>query len=462
MAARIWAREGVFLLAVERDIRRMRRALALTLALCCLLSSVALATPTGVERASSRAVTPVTPVAPTTNTTAYLSIPTDELESTGYRRPTLDVSGSLSLDTTALQGRFTQLTLDERFATTDADTARRAQLRTSAARIEGRIERLRERQVAVIDAYNNGSLPPQEFLRDLALIDAAAGRLGTAADRVAARARSVPLSTIDGQPAVNWARNRRLELGALEGPVRDRIREALRGENVVPVEGTSPAALEKIGQTGRDRLESLWVYVETSRNGVVLAAVDDDQYYREAFLPGERNATGRGLDNSTNVFNRVGQLYPWASNNSGSTELRGDPRAGIYEYGLFHGHGQLTTYLDRDSGRVFAEKQRKSLMGVPTAPPVTASSGNLRVRVNRTHPTGPLELSVTTAGGEPVDGRITVANRSIGRTGTDGRLWTITPRGTVTIVVRANGRTVRLETSASPPSNRATHDVVLP
>jgi hypothetical protein len=430
----------------------MRRALALLLAVCCVLSGAAFAAPTTDRIGES---SPARPVAPATNTSEYLRITPSALETAAYRRTTLDVSATLALDTRGLTARFKQLTLDERFAATDSMDARRAQLRATAARIEARIEQLRNRQSAAIRAYNNGSLSAREFVVELARIGAAAGRLGTAADRVAARASSVSQSTINGQPAVNWARNRRVELGPLDGPVRERIREALRGENTVRVSEAAPTGLKRLGQTRSEQLKPLGLYVETTRNGVVLATVDDGQYYREAYLPSERNnTTASGLADITDALERVRQRYPWAWNNSGSTDSSSARRAGVYQFILFHEHGQLTTYLDRDSGQVFAEQQRKRLRSIPTTASVTGRTGSLRLTVNRTHPTGPLELSLSTTSGDPVDGRITINGTSIGRIGPDGHRWTVTPRGTFTVTARANGRTVRVEMNATPRSNR--------
>lgn len=424
----------------------MRRPLALVLVCALVLSSVSLAAPTTGERA-------VAPVTPATNTTAYLDIAPDALESAAYRRTTLDVSGTLALDTRGLSGRFTQLSADARFDATASTAARRGQLTAIAGRIERDIARLHERQSAAIRGYNNGSLPAREFVLELAAIDTAAGQLDSAVARVADRARSVPRFAIRGQPAANWENNRRIELDTLEGPVRDRIGDAIRGRNTRRTDGAVPSGLDRIGPTDRARVEPLRVYVETSSDGLVLATVAGGVYYREASLPGERNATGEGVEGIGAVSDRVAERYPWASNNSGTTELSGDREAGLYQVSLYHRHGRLTTYLDRDSGRVFAEQQQKDLANVPTTP-VTATRGGLRLAVNRTHPTGPLELSLT-RDGQPVDGHLTIDNQSLGPTGEDGRLWAVAPRGEFVITARADGRTVRVETSA-PVSNRTT------
>jgi phage FluMu protein gp41 len=426
----------------------MRRVLAAVVC-CCLLAGAAVAVPSAGDGQSAR------PAVPATNTSAYLTITPDALETASYRRASLDVSGTLTLDTRRLEGQYRQLVLDERFAATESTAKRRAMLRASAARIESRIDELLQRQSAAVGRYNNGTISVREFVIELARIDTAAGRLGAAADRVADRARSIPGSSINGQPATSWARNRRVELGPLRGPVRERIATTLRGQNTAPLDASAAPSIEGVESLPDERLEALDLYVATTSEGVVLATVDEGRHFREAYLPTERANTSAGaLTGITAALDRVAERYPWTWNNSASRDASGDRRAGVYRFTLFYDHGRLTTYLDRRSGEVFAEQQRNRLSGVPTADPIRRTSGDLHLTINRTYPTGPLELSLTNRAGEPVDGRITIANHSVGRTGMDGSLWTVAPRNAATVTARANDETVRIETNFSPTENR--------
>ena len=400
--------------------------------------------------------------AATSNTTASLTIPANARETARYQQATLTIPSTLLFDTRGLRGQFRQRTLDERFSVTDTATARRAQLRTTAAQIETRTTQLRKHETAAIAAYNNNSVSGREFLRELTVIDAAAGRLMAAADRIAARARSVPGSSINGQPAVSWAQNQRIALDPLQGPVRERVAEAFQGNNTVQTDDEIPNGLAKIGPTRSQRLDVLQVYIETSHSGVVLTTIDDGQYYREVSLSGERNATGSGLSGSTAVLDYVNERYPWASNNSGYTAVSGDRRTGVSRVTLFHSHGELTVFVNQSSGRVFAEHQQKALSAMPTADPVTATEGRLRLRVNRTRSAGPLEVSLATLAGEPIDGNVTINGRGVGWTGADGQLWTIAPQKTLTISVRANGESLRIRVPPRPrmdQSRRSDRDI---
>src|SRR5699024_1804125 len=193
-------------------------------------------------------------VQPTANATASLTVAPSAVETAAYRRATLDISGALALDSQRLDDRFEQRVLDERTGRINTTSARRAQIHRTADRIEAAVIDLRERQIEVIHRYNNGSLSPDAFVFALARIDVAASGVEMAAERVAERARPIPNLRIDGQYADNWARNRRIELGPLEGPVRDHIRETLRGENTMRVE-TSSTGLDAIGTARGVRLE---------------------------------------------------------------------------------------------------------------------------------------------------------------------------------------------------------------
>ena len=426
----------------------MRRALALALALCCVLAPVTLAAPASRPPDGAR-VGLAAPNTPTTNTTSSLRISPDALETAAYRGATIDVSGTLALETTQLDGQFRQTVLDERFSATESVTARRERIEATADRIDTRIAALAEREAATVAAYNNGSLSGHAFLRDLARIGIAVDRLETAVNRLEERASDVPGSSIDGVSVVNWARSRAVRLAPLRGPVRTRVADALRGENTVPTDADVPSGVAQIGPTREERLAPLFVYVETTRDGVVLATVDDGQYYREAYLPGERNATGSGVGNITDVRERRATLYPWAENTSEFKGQRTIQRADVSRLRFSHDHGRLTAYLDQGSGQVFAEHQRKSLSRLPTAAPVNTTAGNRRLVVNRTHPSGPLEVRLTNESDAPLDGTVRLDNRSVGDTGRNGRLWTVAPRGNVTVTTHVNGSTLGIEASAA-------------
>lgn len=387
------------------------------------------------------------------NTTAILTVPANERQEEAQSQAALDVSASLALENDRLSGRYQRLLLDERFNAIESPALRQTTVSAATRVIERGIERLSTRQQSSIAAYNNGSLTAHEFLRDLAVIDERAGQLSLATDRVVARSQSTPGATVDGQSVSSWAQDRDLELATLQGPVRDQIQEALNGNHTdqgtrATPTGASRAVDEQGGQ--RQFPTPLPVYVETSNRGVMLATVVDGEYYRELSLSRQRNATGDRLSDVDAIFNRVAELYPWASAHSRTTGLTGSRQSELSGITIGHSHGELTTFLNLSTGRVVAEHQRKTLGSVPTADPVNATRGGVRLSVERTQPTGPLHLSLATPGGEPIDGTVRVDGGPAIQTGTDGEHWTVAPDGRATVVARANNETVRVRLPPQP------------
>jgi hypothetical protein len=183
----------------------------------------------GIADAGSPPVGGVAPVTAAGNGTASLSIPADGVETAGYRSAGLDVAGALALDTAALDAELARRTLDERLEAADSAATRRALLSARAARLDERIARLRERRHSAVEAVDDDPAREPSVLRELALIDATAGRLAASADRLAARAASAG-TTFDGQRPERWARGRTVALDALAGPVGERLGPRLRGE----------------------------------------------------------------------------------------------------------------------------------------------------------------------------------------------------------------------------------------
>jgi hypothetical protein len=193
------------------------------------------------------------------------------------------------------------------------------------------------------------------------------------------------------------------------------------------------------------------VYAVTSQTGIVLSSVADSQFYREAYLGQNREEVGRNrfiTDESPNgvgtAIRRMTELYPWASANARSgPDLEGIGNTSIYYVSLRHTHGSLDTYLDGRTESPFREYQVKSLETVPRTATTNVSQG-VKVTVNRTHATGPMQITVTdNRTGGALAANVTINGNSVGPTGPDGQLWTLTPKQAVRIeVTTAGGRTV--------------------
>jgi hypothetical protein len=368
------------------------------------------------------------PVTPPENTTAYLAIPPENVSNATVSGIGLDIGGALAADAAATDSRLLSLTIEKRLSRANTTAEKRVVIRRTGARIERRIDQLRTEQHRAIESYSDGERSTSEFLGTFARIETRSRELRRSIARLETAAASVPGTALDGRSVDSWARNRLVELGLFTSPVRQGVLAALRGS------------------------DPLAVYVEVSETGVVLAAVDNGRYVREAYLPTEREGgPPEGPASISAALDRVIEVYSWAWNHSTGVRSAGGPGAGSYRFTLFHRQGRLSTHLDTESGTVFREVQTKPLRTLPTARAVTASEDGLQVAVNRTYATGPMNVSVTATGSnEPIDATVSIGDRTVGRTDSRGYLWAISPRGTVNVTVADGERTATVRFAADP------------
>lgn len=423
---------------------------AIALALLLALSPVA-ALPTTGGPADGSAATLVRDAPATTNatdtttppvtdrngSTSYLTLPSGDVQTSTVATVGLDVGASVAMDDAALRGRYERIRLVEAFQSADTVEERRAVLARALERLDERITTLEERERRVLFRYNRDAIGPQTYLRELAAVDAGADALSPAVQQLYQYTQSVD------DPPVGAADVAALKarLVGLNGPVRERVEDAMRGETT-----------------------SQRVYVSTSDSGVVLAAVVgnefDRQYVREAYFPDERAAGAPdqffrdGQYQLEDAQDRARELYPWAFDNQLAFSVGSRTGApflyldGVYSVTVDHRQGtarsgDLITYLDGGTTEVFREIQYLSLDDVPTADPQTNSSDGLLVQVNRTYAGGPLEIRVRDAEtNDPVGATVSIDGEQVGETGPDGRLWTLTPRDPFEVNATARNTTV--------------------
>ncbi len=429
----------------------MRRPLLVALALCCVLSVGVTAAPLASPSAAGAAASDVRPfgsasdarpsAVPATahlqsacadspfvvcvpDTTNYLAPPREEVVVTRYNHTGLDLSATLAVETTALEGQFRDETLQAAFSAADTDAARRAVLERYTARVETRTEMLRETEREALAAFNAGTVTTNSYLRTLAELDAAGDRLRGTVDRLDSYRLRVQESDVTGQrlDAIE------ADLVALDGPIRERIQSVHAG--VRP---------------------PMRVFVETSADGVTLSAIVEKNgqrtFLRETYLGDVRRQSSgpdQYEDNLGNAVRRVQELYPWATQNG---LVQTDRYADVYKI-WFTTNDEgfwLETFLDGQSGTVFAERQEKEVASIPTTTKRKANAtAGLALTIERTHEGGPLNVTVTDPEtNEPLDARVAVNNRTVGRTGANGSLWTVMPRSViVTITAERDGERV--------------------
>lgn len=358
---------------------------------------------------SAPALAPVVSVA---NTTNYLAVPPDDVKTQRFGTASIDVSGALAADTGRLEAEFSRHQLRAAFTSAETAAERNRVLRRANHRVASAVDNITARERTALTAYNDGKLSTRQYLRTLAVLDARAEAVEGVVRELRRLSRRVENSPVTEARLAGF----KARLATVRGPVRDHVGQLLSGE-----------------RRGPER-----VYVETSSDGVVLAIVQNTdagaRYVREAYVarnrrPGATDTFGGDL---VEVEKRLRDIYPWAfalENNHGyawrDTDLR---HVGVYRFTVNHDHGQLTTFFDGGTNTTFKEYQRKRLRPIPTEPAGTAVSDGLRLQVNRTHTGGPLEVRVVDpVSGDPVNARISVDGTVVGRTGSDGRLWTIAP-----------------------------------
>ena len=369
------------------------------------------------------------------NTTAYLAIPTAEIDRTRFESVYIDAAGAAALDRTEVEGRYSSLALTESFTAAETTAEREAAVEDTLSRLDARVAAAERRERRALAAFNGGEMSTRTYLRELAAVDASADELSRSLTQLYEYVDSMR------DPPVSPARIAELKtrLVGLRGPVRDQVADAMRGEG-----------------------DPVRVFVETSDTAVVLATVTgpefNRQYVREAYLPSirvpggtDQFRTDRGYDLEA-ARERASELYPWTFDNAGptSTGLRtGEPylyRAGVYSVTVDHPHGtatqgDLVAYLDGATGEVFREVQFKDLSEIPTAEPVVNRSLGIYVAVNRTHGGGPLAVNTrSNLTGEPVNATVFVDGERVGTTGSDGKLWTIAPHEVYTVAVATEDR----------------------
>ncbi|NEU58478.1 hypothetical protein [Halorussus sp. MSC15.2] len=322
---------------------------------------------------------------------------------TAFDSPSLALGSSLTMDRGEFRTELTVKSLGQQLQATDSVEKKKQALNRFRYRIENRIISLKANEQQATQAFSNGTISKSEYVRTLASIDAEVADIRKLITEMRTRANSVPRFEMQTE-----AHTLRGKLVSLEGPVRNRITAAIRGEE-----------------------PPIRVYVGTGTNGIVLSTIVNGKYVREIVRHDRRNPAASGDSTLGSARKDIINQYRWAFENRKSTAtnaLYGTNN--IYRMQMTHTHGKLVVYYDGGTESVFREMQHKRLNGetpLPTGPSVSNTSENVTLTVNRTFAGGPLRVKLTNATGAPVQGDVTVAGDPVGRTNSDGVLWTLGP-----------------------------------
>lgn len=366
------------------------------------------------------------------NTTSVMTLGGDP-DRTAFVKLSLSLGNALATDYEDFETQLSVNSLDQQLRNADSVEDRQQVLNRYRFRIENRIISLQAEERKAMAAFSNGTISEREYLRQLGHIDAQAAEIRDALDVIQSRSENVPRFTLESEVSALEG-----QLVTLEGPVRERISRATRGE-AVPVR----------------------VFVSTTRSGIVLSSIIGSDYVREVVRLDRRNPGQSTRLSNIEAQRVVLDRYPWAPNHtdSGGIITSGFASTNVYYVSVSHQHGDLVTYVDGGTEQIFREIQHKRLVGensLPPGPGVNGSSENLTLVVNRTYAGGPLRVQLINATGEPLQGEITVDGEPAGRTSVNGVLWTLGPTESFSVSATYDGRTVNLTTTpvdANTPEN---------
>lgn len=410
---------------------------AVAVALLCCLSMVA-GVPIAADGAQAATATEHgdSNVVSADNTTEYLAISDSKIGRTTTTEGQLDVAAAVASQTATIRIRSTEIALQKAVRNADNESERRAAVRRAADRISARIDRLEARERRAVSRYTADGMTDTQFVRTLGVIDTEARKT-------------------DAAVTVLHRQN-----GRLDDPVLTQQEVAAFRARLLPLYGPVRQQLAEAVMTG----EGNRVYIETGGTDIVLATVDnpefdDQRYVREAHIRGARGPAESTDFDAEDVESRFNELYPWTSNHQdGGFQIGrygGRPHvftsAGVWPLDVGHAHAAATpgliTFFDATTADVFREFQFTDPELVPTTTVENETvEGDLRLVVETTRAGGPIGISmVDNQTGERVDALVDVNGDSLGTTGGD-QVWTVAPRGDVTVNATHNGRMVTVET----------------
>lgn len=338
----------------------------------------------------------------------------------------VDVSVAVTDGAHALHGQFERDVFEARYGAAETATERTRLIRRQVEELDGRVESILVARDAAVAAHSRGDLGSAQFVRTLVRVDAASTRAERLRGLVLDRSRTSGSTSGSFQTSLGELE---VDLASVRGPATEQTREAV---------------------VGRSGVET--AYVKTvDDHGLVVATVQDGEFRRDAldsdrWQPGVDNfASGDELGFAA-AYRRAEELYPWTF---GANVAPGPAtpyvNTSVYSITADHTQGQLVTYLDGTTEDVFREVHRQRLAAVPVDSLGVESGDGLRVSVNGTHETGPMNVRVTDAeSGEPVDSEVLIDGVRVGATGADGQLWTVQPDGGFTVNATSGEESVEL------------------
>ena len=377
------------------------------------------------------------------NTSAMLTLGEDADETRAFVRPSLDVGTSLAIGRDGMARHIDRRTFEVQFAQLESKGDKRDIIFKYATQLQSRTETLEAREMNARRGVQNGSVSAVEYVQTIARINEESKRLQKELGLIKSYTDRVQF------PLNDYLGSLEKRLISLEGPVRN--------EAVGMITGDSTSAN---------------MYVEVAEHGIILSTIDNGVYTREVYRTDLRKVSTDGRLTSDRAELVMNQTYPWAFEQRNLDRWRGGDIKGYHTYELGYPHGRIFAYIDTNSKSVFKAAQWKylTLAGaqqnegtatMPVGPGDTANESGLILTVNRSYAGGPMYVALQdNETGEFVEGTVAIDNETVGKTTTDGGLWTLSPAGSFNVTASSGLDVVTVETRATRPitSRNTTQD----
>lgn len=343
------------------------------------------------------------------NTTDVLVL--DTVQASNFAQADLVVTGAIDADAGDLAATFETYRVQAAYDAATTDRERRRVLENASEWLRTQTETMMAAERRARSRYAAGETSARSYLATLGRLQLRADHLETTIDRVdALRAKADAPIVVD---------TLRPDLQTLQGPIRQRLAAAIRGE----------------GASGR-------TFVAVSPRGVVLAQERGGTYTRETVRLDNRDAAVGHLGFDA-AEQRFADLYPWASANKQRISM-GALGPDVFVVELTHTHGTVDAALDASTNQVFREVQTKRLADTPVDVGWNVTANETTLSVSRTYAGGPLHVAVRNETGAPVQATVVVNGTAVGSTGADGSLWTISPAGPYNVSAETSDEHLRV------------------
>ena len=342
-----------------------------------------------------------------------------------FTTPSLALGTLVQVDRKRVQSDLTTRALDEKLKRADTVEAKKSIILEYAFKIERSTLSLEAERKNALKDFRNGTLSARGLVVTLARIDSDADELRRLMRRLDRRASAIPQFSLESKQY-----DLKSKLVSLEGPVREKAGRALTGN----------------GEVGR-------VYVSAGENGVVLATFTDTHYVREVYRDDNRDSGVPNRLSRSDVGTLINNTYPFAWEMQSFFGRDGRYGGHVYKTTLTYPsesasypEGNITAYVDSGTGEIYREIQYTRTSGLESTVNddrlVRNQTNNVTLTVGRSYPGGPTLVRLTNETGAPLDGQVTVGGNPVGRTGSDGVLWALSPAKQFRVSATYEGTTV--------------------